>query len=68
VVVFHHIGSPRHSTISQNERMMWVRRRMSDGFSGGGCFLVCAALLLLIATASVVEGLSGFVAPLSGGG
>lgn len=36
VVVFHHIGRPRHSTISQNDRMTRDRLRESDGFSGGG--------------------------------
>lgn len=36
VVVLHHIGRPRHSTISQNERMTRDRLRESEGFSGGG--------------------------------
>jgi hypothetical protein len=54
VVVFHHIGSPRHSTISQKERMTLVRLRMSAGFSGGGCFRVDASGAFVDVTASEV--------------
>lgn len=36
VVVLHHIGRPRHSTINQNDRMTTDRLRESEGFSGGG--------------------------------
>ena len=36
VVVFHHIGRPRHRTINQNDRMTRERLRESEGFSGGG--------------------------------
>lgn len=39
VVVFHHMGRPKRRTISQKERMTWLRRRTSDAFSGGGSFL-----------------------------
>ena len=36
VVVFHHIGRPRQSMMSQKERMTRERRLVSAGFSGGG--------------------------------
>lgn len=36
VVVFHHIGRPRHRTTNQNDRMTRERLRESDGLSGGG--------------------------------
>lgn len=36
MVVSHHIGRPRHSTISQKEKMTRDLLRVSDGFSVGG--------------------------------
>jgi hypothetical protein len=65
-VVFHHIGRPRHSTISQNDRIMWLRRRISDGFSGGGSFLACVPLLAATVSAPAA-GFWGSAAPSSSG-
>lgn len=36
VVVSHHIGRPRQSTINQKQRITKVRLRVSDGVSDGG--------------------------------
>jgi hypothetical protein len=47
VVVFHHIGRPRHRTTNQNDIMTSERLRESEGLSGGGSFrreLVSAAM------------------------
>ena len=66
VVVFHHIGRPRQSTISQNERMMWLRRRTSDAFSGGGSFRVCVSLLAAAGPGLLTDGWVS-ASPLPGG-
>lgn len=57
-VVFHHIGRPRHSTISQSDKITNERRRVSEGFSGGGCLRpteVVVAPVVVLATASFSE-------------
>jgi hypothetical protein len=36
VVVFHHIGTPRHNTTNQKDAMMSERLKTCAGFSGGG--------------------------------
>ncbi len=66
VVVLHHIGRPRHSTISQNERMMWLRRRTSDAFSGGGTFRVGVSLLAVAGPGLLIDG-GVSASPLPGG-
>jgi hypothetical protein len=58
-VVFHHIGSPKHKTSSQNEAMMSERLQMCDGCSGGGSLSVVvaagvAAVVVVVAAAVVV--------------
>lgn len=55
VVVFHHIGRPRHSTISQNDRMTRDRLRESDGFSGGGSLRLEEVVLTATAVGVVVD-------------
>jgi hypothetical protein len=52
LVVCHHIGRPRHSTMIQKEAITQERRRVSDGVSGGGSFL--APLAVVGAVAGVV--------------
>jgi hypothetical protein len=42
VVVFHHIGTPNTSIITQNEKITNARSRMLSGFSGGGSFFFVA--------------------------
>lgn len=46
-VVFHHIGRPRHNTISQNDNMTVDRLLVSDGFSGGGSLRPPVMVVLL---------------------
>ena len=46
-VVAHHIGKPRSILIAQKESRTRYRSRMLSGFSGGGSFLVDAALAVL---------------------
>jgi len=72
VVVSHHIGSPRHTTINQKDRMTHVRLRMSEGFSTGGCLRVVDTASGGLGVGTVFVGLvnsgeSTSVAPLTGG-
>lgn len=73
VVVSHHIGSPRHTTINQKDRMTHVRLRMSEGFSTGGCLRVVVAAAGGLEVGMVFVGIVDFgewtsgVAPLTGG-
>lgn len=59
-VVFHHIGRPRHSTISQSDKITKERLRVSEGFSGGGCLRPTEVVVALAvaATASFPERLA----------
>lgn len=73
VVVSHHIGSPRHTTMNQKDRMTHVRLRMSEGFSTGGCLRVVVAAAGGLEVGMVFVGIVDFgestsgVAPLAGG-
>lgn len=73
VVVSHHIGSPRQTTINQKDRMTHVRLRMSEGFSTGGCLRVVDTASGGLEVGAVLIGVVNFgastsgVAPLAGG-
>jgi len=52
-VVVHQMGRPSKTTTSQNETMTQVRRRTSDGFSGGGSVGAIGSAGVSVVTLSV---------------
>lgn len=67
-VVFHHIGRPRNSTISQKEIMTQVRLLISESFSGGASLrpiVVVLVVLVVLSEASFGRGAAGLGSVLS---
>ena len=55
VVVFHHIGTPKHSIMTQKENITSARIRMLSGVSGGGSFFLGAADTAFAGTCSALS-------------